>query len=151
MKHIKTFESFLNENLNEGKRRTFKVGNVWHCDDIKAIGFESGKSAVMADVEAEDAGIALVNYWETGKSFKSSGFTIAPNDLKKLENISKIKPHKDTVEITVVDSKTDKEWKISIILRDTEWGLPAEKSLYAEIGKDFADMKYDLYKKISGK
>ena len=148
MKHIKTFESFINENLNEGKRRHFKVGNVWHWDDIRATGFESGKSAVAASVEGEDAAKALVAYWEKKTPFESSGFKISPDDLKKLENISKVKPFEDVVKIALVDSKTDQEWKCTIILRDEEWGLPAEKSLYAKVGKDWEDMKNWLRLKI---
>ena len=149
MQHIKTFESFVNE--KKSFSGPWKDAIDWHWKEIKVIGFESGNSTMLSKPEAENAATALVSYWVDKKPFKSSGFTIASDQLKKLDNMSKVKPFKDTVEITVVDSKTDKEWKYTIILRDTEWGLPAEKSLYAEVGKDFGNMKYDLYKKISGK
>ena len=147
MKYVQTFESFINENLNE-KRSFFKSGKIWHWDDIRATGFESGTSDVAAEEEAGNAAKALVAYWEKKTPFESSGFKISPDDLKKLENISKVKPFEDVVKIALVDSKTDQEWKCTIILRDEEWGLPAEKSLYAKVGKDWEDMQNWLRLKI---
>ena len=90
MKHIHTFESFLNE--KKSFSGPWKDAIDWHWKEIRAIGFESGNSTVLSKPEAGNAATALVSYWVDKKPFKSSGFTIAPDQLKKLDNMDKAKP-----------------------------------------------------------
>lgn len=134
MKYVKTFESFMYE--KKSYLGPFKEGgDVWFWKEIRATGFETGNTEVKSYSDAGDAATALVDYLADKKPFKSSGFTIAPGELKKIENMDKVTPWDDFVYVTIVDSKTDEKYKIKLILRDEEWGVPAPKSLFAEVEK----------------
>lgn len=134
MKYVQTFESFLNE--KKSYLGPFKEGgNLWFWKEIRATGFEKGNTEVSAYSDAGDAGTALVDYLADKKPFKSSGFTIAPDELKKIENMDKVTPWEDKVFVTIVDSKTDEKYNITLTLRDSEWGVSAPKSLLAEVQK----------------
>ena len=126
MKNLHTFEEFLNEAKIE------KMASAWYYQEVKVPGFETGASTVKSDKDTTKAASALVNYWEKKKPFETAGFTISPERLKTLEKLSEAKVG-EVISITVVDGKTDKDYKIEIEVRDKYLGRPAEKHLYVKV------------------
>lgn len=126
MKHVKLFEQFVNESKID------KMSKAWYYEEVQVPGFTGNKTTVKSNKDATKAASALVNYWEKLKSFESSGFSINPDRLKSLENLSLAKVD-DIIEVTVVDGKADKDYKYTIEVRDESMGVPTDKHLYVKV------------------
>jgi hypothetical protein len=109
MKYLKTFEEFVNEAKIE------KMSKAWYFEEVKISGFDP-VSTIKADKNATKAGSALVAYWEKGKELDKSGFTINDESILDLSNAKK----GDKIEATLIDSKTDKDYKVKIEIRDID-------------------------------
>jgi len=123
MKHIHTFESFLNES------RIDKTSKAWYYEEVVVPGMEANLTTVKSDKDATKAASALVSYWEKKKTFDSLGFTISPENLKKLEDVGKANVD-EVITIKVIDAKADKDYSFEIEVRDKALGVPAPKHLY---------------------
>ena len=121
MKHITAFEDFVNESKKE------KVSGATYWEEVNIPNF-GNSNTVKANNDATKAAQALVDYWEKGKSFDKGGFSISPERLKMLEDISKAKVD-SVVTLTIVDGKADKDYQIKMEVRDTKLGVP-NKNLY---------------------
>lgn len=113
--NLKTFNEFVNENNELNEAKIEKMSNAWYFEEVKISGFDP-VSTIKADKNATKAGSALAAYWEKGKALDKSGFDT--NDESKLD-LSKAKPG-DEIEVTLIDSKTDKDYKVKIEIRDTD-------------------------------
>ena len=123
MKNLPTFEDFVNEAKIE------KMSKAWYFEEVKISGFDP-VSTIKADKDATKAGSALAAYWERGKALDKSGFST--NDESKLD-LSKAKPG-DEIEATLIDSKTDKDYKVKIEIRDKDpISGKAANSVYAKV------------------
>ena len=126
MKNIHTFEEFLNES------RIDKMSKAWYYEEVSVPGFGTNLTTVKSEKDATKAASALVSYWEKKKTFDSLGFTISPENLKKLEDVEKANVG-EVITIKVIDGKADKDYSFEIEVRDKALGVPAPKHLYVKV------------------
>lgn len=126
MKHISTFEGFV----NESKKDKTSSATYWEDVTIQNVG---SNNTVKANNDSTKAAQALVSFWEKGKSFDKSGFSISPERLKMLEDISKAKVD-DIVTITIVDGGANKDFQIKMEMRDKAMGVP-NKNIYTWVSR----------------
>tara|TARA_B100000497_G_C7598996_1_gene360040 strand:- start:238 stop:627 length:390 start_codon:yes stop_codon:yes gene_type:complete len=126
MKNLKTFDEFLNESKID------KMSKAWYYEEVSIKGFDGTETTVKSDKDSTKAASALVNFWEKSKEFDKSGFTIKPEDLKKLDEIASSKVG-DTIRIKLIDSKSDKDYAIDIEVRDEVMGKSTNKHLYVKV------------------
>jgi hypothetical protein len=123
MKHIQTFESFLNESKKE------KMSKATYWEQVAVPGF-GAVNTVKSDNDATKAAQALVDYWEKGKNFDKTDFTVKDAHLLDL---SKAKA-KDIILVKFVDGKANKDYQIKIEVRDTDLGVP-QKNVYTWVSR----------------
>lgn len=128
MKHIQTFEDFVNES------RIDKMSKAWYYEEVVVPGMGANLTTVKSEKDATKAASALVSYWEKKQTFDSLGFTISAEDLKKLEGVEKAKVD-EVFTIKVIDGKADKDYSFEIEVRDKDYalGVSVPKHLYVKV------------------
>ena len=126
MKYVNNFEDFVNES------RIDKMSKAWYYEEVVVPGMGANLTTVKSEKDATKAASALVSYWEKKKTFDSLGFTISPEDLKKLEDVEKANVD-EVFTIKVIDGKTDKDYSFEIEVRDKAMGVPTPKHLYVKV------------------
>lgn len=97
-----------------------KMSKAWYYEEVNIPGFDSTKNTIKADKDSTKAASALVAYWEKGKSFEKSGFTVSDEsafDLSKA-NVD------DTIKVTLIDGKVDKDYKVKMQIRSLNGESP---------------------------
>lgn len=123
MKHITTFEDFV----NESKKEKMSGATYWEEVNIPSVG---KTNTVKANNDATKAGQALVDYWEKGKTFDKSGFTV--RDENNLD-LSKAKTG-EIIMVKLVDGGANKDYQIKMEVRDTALGVP-NKNIYTWVSR----------------
>lgn len=123
MKHISTFEGFV----NESKKEKMSGATYWEEVTIPSIG---SNNTVKANNDSTKAAQALVSFWEKGKSPESAGFSV--RDIASLD-LSKAKTG-DKITCKFIDGKTDKDYLIKMEVRDTLLGVP-NKNIYTWVSR----------------
>jgi hypothetical protein len=114
MKNLQTFDEFVNENYSVNEAKIEKMSKAWYYEEVKIDGFEP-YSTIKADKDSTKAGTALYNFLEKDKAFDKSGFTLS-GEMPELKTIKA----GDKAEFTLIDAKTDKDFKVEIESRDKD-------------------------------
>ena len=123
MKYIPTFDEFL----NESKKERMSKATYWEQVAIPGIG---NSNTIKADNDSTKAAQALVDYWEKGKTFDKTDFTVKDANLL---DVSKAKVN-DTIIVKFVDGKANKDFQIKMEIRDTAMGVP-QKNVYTWVSR----------------
>lgn len=113
--------------MNQRKIKTSSA-TYWEDVTIQNVG---SNNTVKANNDSTKAAQALVSFWEKGKSFDKSGFSISPERLKMLEDISKAKVD-EVVTIKIIGG--DRDYQIKMEMRDKAMGVP-NKNIYTWVSR----------------
>jgi hypothetical protein len=126
MKHIHTFDDFLNEAKKD------KLGADTYFEEVVIKGF-GNINTIKAGREASKIGQAVADYLEKGKPFEKSGLVV--KDISAFDLEKNFVPGA-TVETKIIDPKTDKDFLVQMEMRDTNYSSGTKQNnIYIRISR----------------